>query len=104
MTVDEARIILLEDELIQAHHTIDFLDKCARQVGNYKYGYPEQTARHLEDIRALVEIPEGCHHSRHHSECASCVDRARRHELIAVAKELIQPAGEAVKEATEQTP
>lgn len=88
MTPEEARTVLLERELDQAAHTISFLHGCLTDDG-YQYAYPEQTARHLERIRALV--PEGrlCVHSVMTEGCAACVAGARRRALWAEAESVV---------------
>lgn len=85
MTKDEARIVLLEKELTQAHHTISFLHGCLtypsseHRSGGYSYGYPEQTLSHLSDIEKLVNPDHGmCMHSIHQDDCEHCQNRLER--------------------------
>ena len=107
MTPEEAKIILLENALIEAHHTISFLHGCLTQPSEpipakppykagehgfrgYSYEYPEQTLRELDRIAALVEIPVGCHHSYYAPDrgiaCNNCVDSRDRHRKLVEAK------------------
>ena len=68
----QARIVILEDALIQAQHTVEFLHGCLTD-DHYRYEYPEQTVRRLREWAILVPAPEGCAHSVHKSDCESCV-------------------------------
>jgi len=78
MTKEEARIVLLEQALSQAICTIRFLDGCLREPGMYKYGYPDQTERHLDEMLELVGEPQLCFHSMDVLDCPSCQDRVKR--------------------------
>ena len=102
MSPEQAKIVLLEDVLIQSYHTISFLHNCLTDCetipclnsasgitpdstanGAYVYTYPEQTIEQLTKIKNLVKIPEGCLHS------PSCVDADRQAALLYEAKEIL---------------
>lgn len=99
--VDAARLFFVEHELVQAHHTISFLRDCIYSLEHPEHrlrtshGYPEQTEKRLRDIEALVEIPEGCPHSRFEDDCPSCQrmvnDRRMAREYAAVLGWPIEP-------------
>lgn len=84
MTPEQARIVLLEDALIQSHHTIEFLHECLTSDG-FSYDYPEQTVSRMAAIKALVDIPKGCHHSKHSFDCDECRARMLRRNLSYLA-------------------
>lgn len=88
MTPEQARIVLLEDALIQACHTVSFLHGCLTS-DRFKYSYPEQTAAHLQEWKALVTIPSGCHHSRFHENCEACKDHAKRRAALEEANKVL---------------
>ncbi|RJQ27064.1 hypothetical protein C4577_01960 [Candidatus Parcubacteria bacterium] len=95
MTKEEARIILLEDALRQAQHTVEFLHNCLlypsdhHMNGGYNYAYPEQTLKHLEDWNKLAPKEIFCNHSRYEESCKSCVDRVNEYKRLIEAKEII---------------
>lgn len=77
MTNEEAKIIILEEELIQSYHTIYFLHGCLvdtedKDPEGHRYDYPIQTLKHLDDIKNIVDIPKGCCHSYINENCESC--------------------------------
>lgn len=88
MNADQARIVLLEDALEQAQHTVSFLHGCLTSDG-YKYAYPEQTIRHLERWEALVPLRKLCVHSFTAEGCESCAARNERFARIAEAHEVL---------------
>jgi hypothetical protein len=77
MTLED-RVFLLEDALIQAQHTVQFLHGCLVNPskggldGGFSYEYPEHTAQRLEDWAKLVPLPPMCPHSRYEEGCKSC--------------------------------
>lgn len=77
MTEDQARIVLLTDELEEAQNLAWFLHGCLTDPG-YKYGYPEQTLRLLERWRRLAPRSRACVHSFHNEDCAACAARFER--------------------------
>lgn len=108
MSPEQAKIVLLEDVLIQSYHTISFMHNCLTDFetipclnsasgitpdstanGAYVYTYPEQTIEQLTKIKNLVKIPEGCLHSRRKADCPSCVDADRQAALLYEAKTLL---------------
>lgn len=73
MTKEEAKIVLLQHALQDAQHLVSFLHGCLT-LPNYKYAYPESTARRLEEWGKLAPIDgTGCHHSMTKPDCPSCV-------------------------------
>lgn len=88
-TLDDARIVLLEAELIQAYHTISFLHGCLTSDG-YKYMYPEQTIQRLKAIEDLVDITSGCYHSKFKGNCPTCVAQMNREIKVNRAKEILR--------------
>lgn len=80
MNRDEARIVLLEQALDQAIHTIEFMHGCLTEEG-YVYAYPEQTEVKLAKFRKLVSIGPMCVHSfdarKRGIECAGCEAREK---------------------------
>jgi hypothetical protein len=87
MTKEEAKIVLLEQELVQAYHTISFLHNCLTHKASY--GYPEQTLKRLEDIKELVNIPKGCAHGGPTLGCKSCTDSLVRWRVRKEAQEVL---------------
>lgn len=77
MSNEQARIILLEDQLDNATHLIEFLHGCLTDE-RFQYAYPDETQRRVEAIRELVPSRPGCVHSRLVTDCAACVDRTNR--------------------------
>ncbi len=77
MKKDQARIIILEDALIEAQHLVEFLHGCLTNP-HYKYSYPDQTIRRLEKWNKLVPLPDLCVHSITKKGCKACVDRNER--------------------------
>jgi hypothetical protein len=111
MTKHEARIVVLEDALIQAQHTVQFLHDCLTKTagqgksyeqpdiqeafpnlgacGGWQYAYPEHTLRRLEEWQKLVPVPaEKCFHSHKQEGCNACDEswqqRARLHEATRI--------------------
>lgn len=100
MNTDEARIIILEDALVQAIRTVEFLHGCLTEpsleelgriqavairhyvtkqldvdtggCSGYECAYPKQNLDHLANWHKLVEMPLTCHHSSHFEECEAC--------------------------------
>lgn len=111
MTPDQARIILLEDALIQSYHTISFLHGCLinpspitpiwwnrlmvwvgfwRTKGcRYSYSFPDQTVQGLKAIEQLVTIPESCLHSIRHPSCPRCAASIERSRLRTRARAVL---------------
>ncbi len=90
MTHDEARIILLEDALIQAYHTMGFLYCCLEE--GCKHAYPEQTLDRLKHIEGLVTIPGDeliCPHSFPSPGCKGCEDAKRRMDRHYEARKIL---------------
>lgn len=85
---EEARIVLLEAALIRSCHTIEFLHGCLTNE-EYSYEYPQATRDHLDELAALVDIPEGCYHSRHHPDCEQCVQSKQRRNLENLARKIL---------------
>ncbi len=89
MTPQEARIVLLEDALRQAQHTVEFLHNCLvnpvdknrKGFQGYSYGYPDQTIAHLKEWNELVPLVEDsvkpCFHSMIKKDCPSCQEHHR---------------------------
>lgn len=90
MTKEEAKIILLEQELVQAYHTINFMHGCLINPTGYKYSYPNQTTKELNEIKKLVNIPRGCPHSLTSPTCESCQERNKRHQERTDALKLLE--------------
>jgi hypothetical protein len=72
------RIFLLEDALVQAQYTLQFVHDCIMNPSRYDYMYPEQTIDFLEELSKLVPLPPMCVHSKNYPGCESCADRMRR--------------------------
>lgn len=79
MTVEQARLIILEDALRQAQNTVQFLHGCLTTPAVFQYAYPHMTEQHLAQWAALVPPHDGCAHSRHHNDCAACVTHRETH-------------------------
>ena len=73
MTPDQARIVLLEQDLTQALHTIVFLRDCLK--GNAKHMYPEHTELLIEHLRRVVPKRDPCGHSAFNQGCSGCITR-----------------------------
>jgi hypothetical protein len=84
MTTEEARIVILEDALIQSHCIIDFLHKCLTSKDTHIYQYPEHILKHIEYLKSIIEMPKHCHHSYYApdrgKECKPC-EESRNHKL-----------------------
>jgi hypothetical protein len=79
MTKDEAEIVLLKHALQEAQHCVSFLHGCLTNP-IYKYAYPEQTTKHLEEWAELAPIEgSSCHHSMLKDDCPSCISGRKRH-------------------------
>ena len=89
MTPEQAKIVILEDALIQAHHTVSFLHGCLTNE-KFRYYHPEQTYRSLHAWSQIVSIPEVCVHSVYKEDCKSCQSAFLRHKLLCQAKGLIE--------------
>ena len=89
MTPDQARIVLLEDALVDAQHLVEFLHGCLMDT-NYSYAYPQHTQERLDEWRALAKPLRGCPHSFHRADCPACREHAawlkRHHEARRVLK------------------
>ena len=77
MTKEKAKIILLEQSLDDAIHTIEFLEKCILLPDNYVYTFPEQTQMKLKEYRTLVNYKEICFHSIDNVNCKGCQNRKK---------------------------
>src|SRR5665213_546206 len=92
MTPDEAKIILLEDELQQAINQIEFLHNCLTSPGHNKYEYPEMTLSDLERFKKWVPedaCPACIHAHWEHDNCPSCVATRTRWALRQEAKKVL---------------
>ena len=121
MTPQQARIIVLEDTLIQAIHTVEFLHGCLTQPSleglgriqaaairhyvdcateskrsdcgsGYDCAYPQQNKDHLERWRKLVTMPKSCHHSYHDDNCEACFESRRHRNLLLRALDVLDAA------------
>ena len=79
MTKEEARIVLLEQAVMQAQNTIEFLVGCITEPGMYRYGYPKQTEQFLEELGKLVPRPKMCPHSGFKEGCEGCENTKKWH-------------------------
>lgn len=77
MTVDQARIVLLEDALEQALSMVGFLHGCLTDPV-FSYAYPEQTTALIEELRALAPERRVCVHSMTVAGCPGCTARVER--------------------------
>ena len=75
----EDRIADLEDALHQAQRTISFMHGCLTDP-KYRYAYPEQTLKLLEEFHKLAPAPRGCFHSirPRNTDCPDCRDSLDR--------------------------
>ncbi len=89
MTKEEAKIVILEDELVQAIHMIEFLDNCLLHPEGWKYAYPEQTERQLERLHTIVHVPAGCYHSGHEENCSACKEIRAIQDKVHKAKKVL---------------
>ena len=89
MTPQEARILILEDALSQAHHTVSFLHGCLTSK-DFNYGYPHQTLETLKEWENLIDIPEGCMHSRFHKDCNLCQIQKVRQSNLREARKVME--------------
>lgn len=101
MTVQEARIVVLEDALRQAQNTVEFLHNCLvnpvdptkKGLQGYSYGYPEHTVQELKEWKALCprvqDSVRPCYHSMNKKDCPSCqMHHKQRMELFEARKVL----------------
>lgn len=93
---NEEKLFLLEDALVQAQHTVQFLHNCLSHPAvkdegqggflGYVYVYPEQTLQHLKEWEKLAPIPLLCCHSRQMPGCEACkeahIRRVRRGQIL----------------------
>jgi hypothetical protein len=91
MTIDEARIVVLEDALRQAQNTVEFLHGCLVAPGSYTYAHPGQTLALLEDWASLVPRGEVCFHSGMEPDCPGCVERVNRQHQLGRALTALAP-------------
>lgn len=94
LTLEQARIILLEQQLDQSAKTIEFMHGCLTSE-HYDYAYSDQTIKQLEAIRKLVPESPVCFHSMSVKDCESCIERVQsqqnRHQAkVAFAKQEVQ--------------
>lgn len=90
MIKEKARIVLLEDALVQAQNTVTFLHECLTDPKAYRYVYPDQTRKHLKKWNSLVPIPDSCFHSGPVKECFLCKQSSMRRRKVAEAKATLQ--------------
>jgi len=90
MTKEEARIILLEQIVIQAQGTVHFLHGCLTDPNNYKYSYPDQTMKRLQEWNKVVPSPSFCYHSVFVRSCAACQEAKINRKAIVEAKALLK--------------
>jgi len=88
----DLRIMLLEDALLQAQHTISFMHGCLTEPKHYKYAYPELTEQRFEEFRKLYNEDDRkpCYHSMIKNDCPSCVSFVTRQQLKKQLKEEIE--------------
>jgi hypothetical protein len=116
MTLEEARIVVLEDVLIQAYHLIEFLHNCLINPskgtmgqpdfqGGYYYGHPEQTAQYLDDIEKLVKIIPMCHHScpGRGQDCQICDHIYEYHVRLAEASAVLLTKSKETNDANQRS-
>lgn len=73
MTRDEAKIVLLEDALRQAQHTVEFMHGCLTEPERYSYMYPDMTLREVERWAKLAPPFKFCVHSKMRTQdCEAC--------------------------------
>ena len=93
MTKLEARIILLEEAVLQAQSTVRFLHDCLTDPEHNKYMYPEQTEKHLNNWMHLVEPHHLCPHSVRKMDCGCCDTREKLHAQREQAKKVLKENG-----------
>lgn len=91
-SAEAARIVLLEDALNQAVHTIEFMHGCLTD-DRFEYAYPQMTAERVAAIRALVPERPGCVHGRHVEGCEACEAHIHRVKTTTAARGAIHAAG-----------
>ncbi len=91
MTHEEARIVVLEDALTQAHHTISHLHNCLVYRNRYSYVHPLQTLERLASMEKLIDPNKGmCFHSiLHPGTCDKCDERLEMNRRLAEATALL---------------
>lgn len=94
MTKEEARIVLLEDSLIQAQFVVEFLHNClinsVEEGGIYKYINPERTEEFLSYWGKIVgEKREPCFHSMNDVSCEACKERVKYVKRLTEAKKVL---------------
>lgn len=94
MTAEEAKIVLLEDGLIQAQSIIEFLHNCVvnstDKGGVYSYIYPERTQDFLDYWGKIVKDDRStCHHSGHDATCEACKKRVEYVKRLTKAKNIL---------------
>lgn len=72
MNKKKARIILLEQAVLEAQYVAQFLHDCLTKPKDCKYAHPEQTLKNLNEWRKLVPPPPMCVHSGPVEGCRSC--------------------------------
>lgn len=90
MTKEEAKIIVLENALLQAYNSIEFLHKCLIHKERYSYDYPEKTHNQLIEIEKLIEISHGCFHSKFHEDCLDCNNSLEKFKKLEEAKRCLE--------------
>ncbi|OHB65735.1 MAG: hypothetical protein A2Y76_01530 [Planctomycetes bacterium RBG_13_60_9] len=115
MTKDQARIVILEDALIDAIHQTEFLYGCLMtpsrneierilrrhkrmKVGQidgavgYSLDHPHQVRRDIRQWRKLVKVWRGCYHSRREPDCPACTEMAAYSKHLTEAKRVLGSA------------
>jgi hypothetical protein len=92
MTPIEARVVILENAVIQACNKVQFLHNCLTQPESCIYSYPEQTMERLADWKKLIQMPKTCHHSyyapRRGEPCEACEESKVYLQRLVAAKEV----------------
>jgi 7-cyano-7-deazaguanine synthase in queuosine biosynthesis len=118
MTPEQAKIIILENALIRAIQTVEFLHGCLTEpscdevsrvvaaainvakskteqsgYSGHSYAYPNTTELYLAKWKQLVHVPKGCHHSYYapdrNEPCEACDEAMARHNQIKEAKAVL---------------
>lgn len=100
MTQEQAKIVMLHNQLESSHRVIDFLYNCLQNPETYHYKYPKHILEHLKDIENTLKITglpinvsnDNCCHSVFQADCLSCDELQKSFSMIDSAKKVLQIA------------
>lgn len=90
MTTDEAKIIVLSNELQIAKNKIEFLHNCLTNPKHYRYAFPDSTEKFLQSAFRLLSEQSYCVHSITKQDCESCQDSLKQQQILQEAKTILR--------------